>query len=84
MSEQMDDLSKALAAGQSRRSVLRAILSSVFGLGAVALTPRRALADQPRVVMCIQQCCHGLSGFERIACTLTCLLGIETNSCPLG
>ncbi|GJG85309.1 hypothetical protein tb265_04900 [Gemmatimonadetes bacterium T265] len=86
MSDQMDDLAKALAAGTSRRSALRALLSGMFGFGAATLLPRSARAQQhnPDVAACIQQCCSGLTGMARAMCNVRCTMGFNGNCYSIG
>ena len=86
MSDQMDDLAKALAAGTSRRSALRALLGGMLGFGAATLLPRSARAQQqdPEVAACIQQCCSGLTGISRAMCSVRCAMGFNGNCYSIG
>jgi hypothetical protein len=83
MGERMDDMAKAMASGESRRSVFRKVLAGIFGVGAVALAPRRAeAAGGSGISACIQSNCQGLRGPARAACVLQCVFGGESNSHP--
>ena len=86
MGERMDDLAKAMASGESRRSVLRRMLAGIFGVGAVTLAPRRAEAVDGSCIegieACIHRNCDGLKGPAWVGCALQCVFGGQSNCTP--
>jgi hypothetical protein len=73
MGEHLDELSKSLASGMSRRQALWRFIAGAMGAAAVTLVPGRAAAAKRNTTATCAQCCAHYRGVDRLRCLFFCL-----------
>jgi hypothetical protein len=74
MGKELDELSKALASGVSRRAAVRRFVFGSLGAVAASLLPGRTsfAQNQTGIADCVQRCTHCGSGEEFRICVAIC------------